>query len=152
MHMNIGVKWNWGTGITLVYTGFVVFMLSMVFLCLRQEFFLVTPDYYAQELKYQDVIEGKANTNKLLQPVSIVQNDKAVIVSFPAELKKIESGTLLFYRPDNAKYDLEQPLGNKLSYELPIDNFLYGLYKVKITWVSNGVSYFEEMPLFIAKK
>jgi hypothetical protein len=149
--MNIGVKWNWGTGITLVYSGFVIFMLSMVFLCVKQEFFLVTPDYYAQELKYQHVIDGKANTDKLSEPVKISPGTKAVTVQFPAELKSIESGSMLFYRPDNAKHDMELPLKDKLTYEVAGEKFVYGLYKVKMTWVSNGVSYFDEMPMFISK-
>lgn len=147
----MGIKWNWGTGITLVYSGFVVFMLFMVFLCVKQEFFLVTPDYYAQELKYQEVIDGKANTDKLSEPIKISPDAKAVTVQFPAELKQIESGTMLFYRPDNAKHDMELPLKDKLTYQVAAEKFVYGFYKVKMTWVSNGVAYFEELPMFIGK-
>lgn len=144
-----GIKWHWGTKITLVYIGFVVFMLSMVGLCVKQHFDLVTPDYYAQELAFQEVIDGKQNAMALSTAAQLNEQGAAIVIALPAELSRIDSGKVLFYKPDNARYDFEWPLTQALQYEVPKDRFAYGLYNVKITWYADGTRYFTEKNLFI---
>ncbi len=56
------MRMNWGVRITILYSSFVLFMSTMVYMCTRQHFDLVAPDYYAQELQYQKVIDGTNNT------------------------------------------------------------------------------------------
>lgn len=146
-----GIKWHWGTGITLVYIGFVVFMLSMVGLCVKQHFDLVTPDYYAQELAFQEVIDGKQNAQLLGSVAKVEQQGTDVVLALPSELTRIDSGKILFYKPDNAKYDFEIPLTQGLTYTLPGNKFAYGLYNVKITWYAQGTRYFAEKNLFVGK-
>lgn len=147
----MGIKWNWGTKILLVYCGFVVFMLGMVTLCMRQHFDLVTPDYYAQELKYQAVIDGQENSNRLQKQVQVVQDASGVTISFPQELSRIDSGIIQFYRPDNQIHDFEKVVQGGLQYSIPSTEFVYGLYKVKFIYASEGLSYFDEQSLFIQK-
>ncbi len=147
----MGIKWNWGTKLILVYSGFVVFMLGMVTLCMRQHFDLVTPDYYAQELKYQSVIDGQKNSNRLQKQVLIQQDASGVSVLFPDELSRIDSGIIQFYRPNNKLQDFEKPVAGGLQYSIPSANFVYGLYKVKLIYASEGLQYFDEQSLFIKK-
>lgn len=135
----------------MVYIGFVVFMLGMVGLCVKQHFDLVTPDYYAQELAFQDVIDGKQNAQTLASAAQVEQQGDAVKLALPAELSRIDSGKVLFYKPDNAKYDFEMPLTHALTYDVPGDKFAYGLYNVKITWYAQGTRYFAEKNLFVGK-
>jgi nitrogen fixation protein FixH len=141
-------KWNWGTGIIFVYSGFVVFMLGMVYLCTRQHFDLVTKDYYEQELQYQQVIDGTANEKALGKQTLVVMGKESVTVTLPMETIEGE-GKVLFYKPDNAKFDIEIPLGGKNEVNVPLAKLAKGIYKVKASWVHNGKPYFNEQSLYV---
>jgi len=147
----MGIKWNWGTKLIIAYSGFVIFMLGMVTLCFQQHFDLVTPDYYAQELKFQSVIDGQQNSNRLEKSVLIEQNEAGVSIEFPQELYRIDSGVIKFYRPDNKIHDFEKPLTGGLRYAIASSDFVYGLYKVKFIYSAGGLNYFDEQSLFIKK-
>lgn len=142
------IKWNWGTGITLVYSGFVVFMLGMVYLCTQQHFDLVTPDYYEQELKFQQVIDGQQNEMQLNRKTILEVQQDMVKVTLPTD--KVEAGgTILFYRPDNARYDMVLPVSGTNTVMVPLSKFKAGVYKMKATWKSEGKPYFNEQSLII---
>jgi nitrogen fixation protein FixH len=141
-------KWNWGTGIIFVYTGFVVFMLGMVYLCTRQHFDLVTQDYYEQELQYQQVIDGTVNERALEKQTKVEIGKEMVTVTLPME--KIDGeGKVLFYKPDNAKFDVNLPFEGKTEISIPLSQLAKGIYKVKASWQHNGKPYFNEQSIYI---
>ncbi len=142
------IKWNWGTGIALVYIGFVVFMLGMVYMCTQQDYDLVSSDYYEQELKFQKVIDGKENENLLGKATTVTLDATQVTVVIPMEKVDAE-GSVTFYRPDNAKFDLTVPLLGKSSVTVPVEKLQSGLYKVKSAWQHNGKPYYNEQSLFV---
>jgi hypothetical protein len=47
-------RWNWGKGIVLVYSLFVLGILFLVYQSKQQKLDLVYDDYYAQELMFQN--------------------------------------------------------------------------------------------------
>jgi hypothetical protein len=55
---------NWGHKITIVIIVFLVGMLGMVFIALRQNNEMIDDDYYKKELAYQQVIDAKNNLLK----------------------------------------------------------------------------------------
>lgn len=141
-------KWNWGTGIIFAYSGFVVFMLGMVYLCTRQHFDLVTADYYEQELKYQQVIDGQNNEMALEKQTTVVMHSELVTVTLPMD--KIDGeGKVLFYKPDNSKFDITIPLEGKTEVSVPLSQLAKGIYKVKASWQHNGKPYFNEQSLYV---
>jgi hypothetical protein len=144
----MGFKWNWGTGIIFVYSGFVVFMLGMVFLCTRQHFDLVTSDYYEQELKYQQVIDGQNNEIALEKQTTVLMGEKLVTVTLPMDNINGE-GQVLFYKPDNAKFDIIIPLEGRTEINVPLSQLAKGTYKVKASWLHDGKPYFNEQSLYV---
>jgi hypothetical protein len=56
---------NWGYKILFVYAIFITGILFMVFKSATQKMDLVTPDYYAKELKYQEKIDESNRVNAL---------------------------------------------------------------------------------------
>jgi hypothetical protein len=142
------IKWNWGTGIILVYSGFVVFMLGMVYMCTRQHFDLVTPDYYEEELAFQQVINGKENENLLDKSTQVVVGTQSITVTLPME-KTDAGGTVIFYKPDNSKYDFSLPLNGLSELTVPIEKFQTGMYKVISKWEYEGKPYFNEQALYL---
>ena len=138
------IKWNWGTKIFLVYTGFVVFMLGMVYLCTRQNYDLVSTDYYAQELKYQQVIDGKNNANQLGKAMTIAATANGVAVQLPVAAVEGE-GELHFYRPDNASYDFKVPVKGDGLVNIPANQLKTGKYTVKARYQYAGKPYYNEV-------
>lgn len=138
---------NWGVRMIILYCSFVVFMLTMVYLTAQEHFDLVTPDYYAQELKFQQVIDGKNNYHALQERISVKQTETQVQISLPASNTNIEKGEVYFYRPDNAKLDLRIPIQNQLA--LQKTTFSKGMYQIKTSWVIGAKAYFNEQSLYI---
>ena len=57
---------NWGNKIAIAYSSFVIFMVILVISCVKQNgIFLVSEDYYKQEIQYQDRIDNISNTRQL---------------------------------------------------------------------------------------
>jgi hypothetical protein len=146
--MTLKWNWNWGTGITLAYSSFVVFMLFMVYLCLQQEFDLVTPDYYEDELKYQEVIDGIHNAGTIGKAMMIEIGDDAVNVTLPMDVIDAK-GIVHIYRPNKASLDLLLPLSLDGKITIGREKLKPGLYKVKATWSKDGKPFFMEQPMFI---
>ena len=66
-------KSNWGKGITILISGFVIFMLGLVGFASFQSFNLVETDYYQKEINYQDHIDKVKRTSVLSDGVKISQ-------------------------------------------------------------------------------
>lgn len=58
---------------------------TAIYVAFNQEIDLVSTDYYAQELKFQNVIDGKNNLASLPTPVKIVENETAFELQLPNE-------------------------------------------------------------------
>lgn len=143
------IKWNWGTKIFLVYVGFVVFMLTMVYLCTIQHFDLVSADYYAQELRYQEVIDGEQNLQALGKSVTISSAADAVTVTLPVSSFN-GTGEVKFYRPDNAKFDVTLPLQGNGTISVPRSKLAAGRYEVKTSWTNDGKPYYHQQAITVA--
>jgi hypothetical protein len=143
------IKWNWGTKIFLAYTSFVLFMVFMVYMCSRQHYDLVSSDYYAKELKYQDIITATENTQGLSEKVIVMQKAEGVEVKLPAQEAPRHDGKIEFYRPDNARLDFTETFADVSVISADRSKFKPGMYKVKVSWMSAGKPYYDEQPLFV---
>ena len=63
------MKFNWGYKIVLVYSVFVAGILYLVVQSSRQQMDLVTDDYYAQEIRYQEKIDQSKRASALSEPI-----------------------------------------------------------------------------------
>ncbi|GEP92838.1 FixH family protein [Chitinophaga terrae (ex Kim and Jung 2007)] len=140
---------NWGYKIIIVFVLFAAGMLTLVAKSLRTRIDMVTPDYYKEELRYQQVIDGKRNASGLSAPLGISQSDAAIVLTFPAEMRNPGvNGELKFYRPSDAGKDINVPLKIAAAGEQQLDKQLFtkGLYKVIVQWTMNDRPfYMEEM-------
>ncbi len=142
---------SWGYRIAILTGSFVLFMTAMVISAFRQNFDLVTEDYYGRELVFQQQIDKQQNQSTLTTEFTYVVNDSIVSVIFPNELKgqKIV-GKMLFFRPSDAKKDLLIDIELKdgvqnFSKEL----FSLGMYKLQIDYETSTKKYFEEKQIMI---
>lgn len=143
---------NWGYKIIIVFILFAAGMLTLVIKSMRTRIDMVTPDYYAAELQYQEVIDGRENAAQLSAPVKVTQAGNSVELLFPGELHgRALEGRVLFYRPADAGKDLAVPLQMDEQGRLVMDRarFIAGRYQVKVQWEMDGRPYFQESYLYI---
>jgi nitrogen fixation protein FixH len=140
------MKIGWGTRIAFLYGGFVLIIAALVIGSMRQNYDLVSADYYQQELEYQKTIDAGKNQAALSSPVHLHANESNVMLKFPAEFEgKVLEGKVQFYSPVDASLDK--------SFELAAENnsmFISrsklnkAAYKVKINWQEGGKGYYQE--------
>ncbi|NIG52464.1 FixH family protein [Chitinophaga sp. Cy-1792] len=138
---------NWGYKIIIVFTLFAAGMLTLVTKSMRTKIDMVTNDYYSEELKYQDIIEGRNNAGRLSAPVKVTQPGEAVAVSFPEELiGRSFKGNISFYRPSDSNKDFTVPMqpDNTGTQTFGRDKFIRGNYRVKIQWEMDNKPYYQE--------
>lgn len=146
----------WGKGIWLAYGSFVVFILAMVAFAAYQHFDLVESDYYEKGLQYQKQIDkSNRTTQQQKQPILSYSFDPLqVSLCFPtSEALQPVTGTILFFRPSAAAYDIKDSLKlNEQECQIVQDKRLIpGNWRVKIDWEENGQSYYYETQLLIEK-
>jgi nitrogen fixation protein FixH len=140
------VKINWGARIAVLYGGFVVIIVLLVAGSMRQSFDLVAPDYYGQEIKYQQVIDAGKNSAALSTPVIVKTDNNQVVIDFPKDFAgKVLSGTVQFYSPVNASWDKSFPINtNDNDVIVARDLLKPTTYKVKMNWSCEGKQYYQE--------
>ena len=145
------MKFNWGYKILLVYLVFVAGILYLVVQSSKQSVDLVTPDYYAQELKYQEKIDQRKRAEALSGPLRYQIIGQQLEVIFPREFAgKTIGGELLLYYPANSSKDVRAPIAatdNTMRINLPKDT--HGMHILQVSWTSDGISYYVEENLFI---
>jgi len=143
------MKWNWGTKIALLYTAFVGFILYMVYMSFLQDFDLVTEDYYAEEIKYQETIDKKANAATLEHPVKAQIKNGHLTLTFPPSEYSIK-GKLIFFRPSNSEWDFEHNFESEdQTVNIPLSSFKSGKYLVKFDWSSDDEEFYQEITIII---
>tara|TARA_Y100001972_G_scaffold129055_1_gene193797 strand:+ start:1130 stop:1567 length:438 start_codon:yes stop_codon:yes gene_type:complete len=144
------MKWNWGTKIALSFFLFGVFILYMVVQAFRQDFDLVTENYYQEELQYQERIQEKANLLRSGDEIIIESNVGDVLFKFPESFSDAE-GTIYFYHPSRKLFDktFQVDLNDQNQQSINRDELVRGRYKVKVSWQVGGLSYFQEKELYL---
>ncbi|MDZ4757959.1 MAG: FixH family protein [Bacteroidota bacterium] len=142
---------NWGYKIIIVYAVFVAGILFLVFRSVNEKIDLVTDDYYAQELKYQDRIEDIKRSNKLsAEVICKTENDK-VFIKFPSEFNgKNINGKLLIYFPADKEKDIHKNFTTtNAELEQTLAPNTKGAYSIQINWSCGGENYYFEKKIFI---
>jgi nitrogen fixation protein FixH len=142
---------SWGYKILLVYGIFVAGILFMVVKSSSQKIDLVTTDYYAKELKYQEKIDEAGRTNALSESLQYTVKDNLLQVHFPKDFagKKI-SGIAELYCPSNEDRDVKTAFTIRdTALQMVIPAMNKGQYELHISWQVAGVSYYFEKKIFL---
>lgn len=137
---------NWGNKLILVFVAFAALIGTLVYKAMNTRFELVTKDYYKEELRYQQNIDGAKNAASL-SPVVLQQDSLGVTLVMPAEVTKSDiTGQLLFYCSSDAAKDLALPLQVNANGEQHVSRqqLQQGQYRLKLRWQAAGQSYYTE--------
>jgi len=141
---------SWGYKISIVYSLFAVGILFLAYKASRQNFDLVTENYYDAELKYQDVIDQKSNVAVLSEPPKISHTLTTVRVELPKEFSNMPvQGEIYLYRPSDAGKDIRRNFATGNGYyQLDLGKDLSGAYELKLSWEAGGKRFYHEKRLF----
>ncbi|MEX6686022.1 FixH family protein [Danxiaibacter flavus] len=137
---------NWGNKLLIVFGVFAIGMGTLVYKCMNVKFDLVSKDYYKDELRYQDKIDGMKNASQIGE-INVSENDRQVIIAFPAEVKgyKIKADAW-FYCKTNADLDRRLTLSVNDDGTSVIDKnlLLKQDYQLKLSWETGDKKYYTE--------
>jgi nitrogen fixation protein FixH len=148
------MKFNWGVGIAIAYSVFVLGMLGAVFASRRYDPGLVQKDYYSLDINYQDRLDRKQNAaqlgDRLYMGYEAAQD--VIAIQFPPELgaptgriKLFRSATLTDDRTLNVASDARGRM------EVPAATLQPGLWNLEIEWEAGGKKYFNEVQLTLTR-
>ncbi|WP_417609408.1 FixH family protein [Owenweeksia hongkongensis] len=139
------MKFNWGTGIALTLVLFAMLMGFMVYKAMQQDFDLVSEEYYADELVYQDIINQKTNALKLDGRAKLQMMDEQVFLMLPADLDgKIKSFEVQMYHEQEADNDFnfEKKSTTENQFAVPFKTVSTGKWIAKVKLNCEGVDYY----------
>jgi nitrogen fixation protein FixH len=117
---------------------------------------LVTADYYAREIAYQQQIDrmerARAMENRL--EVTYDPDDRAVRVLYPPEMRAgVLDGEVWCYRPSNAALDHRTAMAPDTNgvQTLPTESMRPGLWKLRLNWRLGDEEYYQEETVVIAR-
>lgn len=141
---------SWGTKIAFLYISFAGMIAFMVYKSSMQNVDLVAPNYYEQELSYQDKIDGINNVSAQANAINMEQTKEAISFKFLKELGE-PKGHILFFKPDEASSDFETEISvDALGIQkVNTTSLTKGAYIVKVDWTLGKEKYFKEERIII---
>lgn len=142
---------NWGKWIVVAFILFASFIGTMITIMMKQDIGLVTKNYYAEDLAFQDQLERKQNTEQLeLKPEVVIEQNQLLKVYFPA-VSYVEEGEVKLIRPSSEKLDQRftlLPSADSVQV-FNLNPLTPGPYRVKLFWKAEGKEFYLEKLIVI---
>lgn len=146
------MKFNWGTGIALFYSLFMVVLLYFVIKSTTYDNSLVIDNYYEQDLNYQQHYNKVLNNQGLQQKIKINYHtgDQFIEFLFPSDMEKAE-GNIHFFCPSTKHRDMNKviQLDEDRTMKVATQSFINGRWKIKVDWKSGSKNYYEEFEIVL---
>ncbi|MBU2525354.1 MAG: FixH family protein [Bacteroidetes bacterium] len=147
------MKFNWPTLIVLAFIGFIVFILSFVYLAFTDKKYdheLVTENYYEKELDLQQEINQQNLATELLLNLQIQPSDKGIEITFPETVDYTKvTGKVSLYRPSDQRFDFEIPISlSEIHMLIPDSMLVDGRWDITIDWQYNQLQLMERKQIY----
>jgi len=145
----------WPYGLILTFVLFFCGMAAVVFIAATHRETMVSENYYEQELKFQELIDGSARAKKSGAEIFRDPASGNVVIAVPAvQLAQKFSGTIELYRPSEPKLDQVLPLTPRADGRQTLDGsrLAAGPWLVRAKWNAGGENYFLEQKVTLAGK
>lgn len=143
---------NWGRSLILVFIVFAAFMGYLVYRASGTHFDLVSKEYYKDELRYQDKIDGFRNAAAMEAVQLRVDSTGILQIRFPEQMKgKPVQGSLWLYCKTDAGKDVHIPLAEDTTgmRVINVSGKASGKYQAKLHWEVLRVPYEFEQEIII---
>ena len=137
---------NWGNKIILAFLLFAGLIITLVYKSMHTKYDLVSKNYYQDELRFQEKIDGAANAGKLTK-VIVRQDKESLVIILPVEMKGTKvQGEAWFYCTTDADKDQKIILDPDENGEqrIPKNTFQKGSYELKLNWQTPANKYYTE--------
>ncbi len=138
---------NWGNRIVVVFSLFVVLIITLVTISFNQEVNLVEANYYEEEIAYEAHMGKMSNASNWKSAINIEQQDENLFLYF--EGAGDVDGTIHMFRPSDSKMDFKLPLAENNF--IPLYKLEKGVWQVGLSWEKAGKMYHKEERVFISK-
>lgn len=131
----------WIAGPIVALACFMVFMTSLVMKTRGNVPELVQKDYYAEDLKSEEILTEYRNAHGLSEQVKFQSRPQELSLQIPSE--SFKSGEVQFYRASDSRLDqtIELSLSESGTMSFPTQDFADGKWKVVVRW-TDGKKYY----------
>jgi hypothetical protein len=144
------MRFNWGTGIALVYTTFALSTTGFVIFALQHPVELVSDDYYARSLMHDEHRTAVENADRL-ETVRVAISATELTIAVPAEHAGDVHGEVRLYRPSDRSADRGWALNVDRDgrQRIPLAGLQAGTWIAQIDWTSHARAYYREKRVMI---
>ena len=146
------MKFNWGTGIAITLTVFILAMAFAVYKAVQQDFDLVTTDYYEEELKYQEKIDQKENALSLGETIKLKAAEGGILMLIPEKLKGQEGildVEMYCVTDDEKDFRIDKPKWSAQDLLIEHEHLNSGRWIAKVTFTDSEKKYYFEPEIFL---
>jgi nitrogen fixation protein FixH len=145
------MRFHWGHGIAVFYSLFVLTLIVVVVKSRTFDNSLVTEEYYARDINYQQEYDRRQNSEDLTYGVRLEKTAEHYRVVFPEGLAPSTKGTVLFYRPSSKLHDrlVKIKVDEAGGMNLPLNGLEPGFYRAILEWSAAGKDYLDEFTLTV---
>ena len=145
------MKFNWGTGILIFLILFLLASAAFIVFAFMQDVNLVHKDYYEKGVDYTQQMNMNARSLAFENNLKvIIENDFLEIDIEESLAAKIDSGSVLLFRPSNSKNDVIMQLDKSVKQvRVSKNDLMQGRYILKFSWYAGGLKYEIDKPVNI---
>jgi len=148
------MRFTWGHAAIAIPVTIVVVFTTVLIISMSDEHKteLVTEDYYAKELAYQDEIDQGRNAASLNTELTWASNRDYLTLGLRGDFDPEEiEGFINVFRPSDESLDFEEPLdldenGNQ---NFDFEKFKVGKYQIQVFWTVGQTECYLEKNIFI---
>jgi nitrogen fixation protein FixH len=146
----------WPFSIITAFFAFISGLVVFIAFAIRQNMDLVRPDYYEEELRFQQHLDKVARTRPFARDVSVAYEmaESRIQVRLPREhARQHASGSIQFYRPSDARLDLEIKLNLSADGTQAVDaaTLAPGFWRVRLHWKVEGAEFFHDQAICVTR-
>ncbi len=137
---------NWGHGIALFFSIFVITTISILFISFTKDFDLQTENYYEEELAFEEIISKKRNVLNDNVNFEVASSEGSIEFIITGDQQQDLNGDVLIYRPSDKRLDLKFKLALDENGKQVIqhESLQAGLYLIKVDFASANKEYYLE--------
>ncbi len=144
------MKFNWGHGIFIFLTIFVILAITFIVFSLNQDNDLVTKDYYDKGANFSEQIEINKRSEIFKDSINVNISNSIISIIPSGSLQNVtDTLTSHFYRPSDKNSDFSQIAIMSEKIEIPKSKLKKGRYIIKFSWIHMNNTYNTEKEIYI---
>jgi len=139
---------NWGTGITIAISTFIIFIISLVTIMISKSVDLESEEYYQREITYESEIVKQRNAESINKKIQFSTDENFIRFDLDSTIE-YEGFTVDFVRPNNKKQDQRFDLGGTKKPFIHVDKMHRGSYQVIMQYKIDGIECMQKEKIII---